>query len=163
MESLPSTPLIYSPILRFSRLGILGRLAALAIAGTCLAVLITAARLTPSPDGLGTHRALGLDACAFLRRTGMPCISCGMTTSFAWFARGNLAASFYVQPMGFVLAVLTAAAVWTGFYIAITGRPVHRLGLMVPLEKIVLPLLGFALLAWGWKIFIHLHGIDGWK
>jgi len=88
-----------------------------------------------------------------------------MTTSFAWFARGNLAASFYIQPMGMVLATLTAATFWIAMYIALTGKPLHRMlrFLPQPARTVVIPLLAFAILAWGWKIFIHLNGMDGWK
>ena len=140
-----------------------GRLLAAAVAGSCLAVLVIAAGLTPSPEGFGTHRAMGLAECAFLARTGLPCPACGMTTSFAWFARGNLQASVYVQPMGAMLAVLSAMAVWVGGYVAATGRPLHRLLGVVPDRFYLVPLLSLAVAAWGWKMFIHLHGVDGWR
>jgi hypothetical protein len=84
-----------------------------------------------------------------------------MTTSFAWFVRGNFLASFYVQPMGAVLAALTVVAFWTAMYEAITGRAVHRLLLLLP-SRYYIRFLGCAIVAWMWKIFIHLHGIDGW-
>jgi hypothetical protein len=86
-----------------------------------------------------------------------------MTTSFAWLARGNLLASFYVQPMGFLLGLLTILAIWTAFYVAATGRAVYRLLALGPSRYYVPGLLAWAILAWGWKIFIHLHGIDGWR
>src|SRR5688572_14176698 len=104
-----STPLIYTHGVPVAPLRPLHRALALVVAGACLAVLVTAALLTPHPSGVGTHTALHYQPCDFLARTGMPCPSCGMTTSFAWFARGNLLASFYVQPIGMVLALLTAA------------------------------------------------------
>jgi Protein of unknown function (DUF2752) len=86
-----------------------------------------------------------------------------MTTSFAWFARGNLIASFYVQPMGMVLALLCGWCVWGAGYVAMTGRPVYRV-LNVFSEKIYLyPLLAMAIMGWGWKMYIHLHGIDGYR
>jgi hypothetical protein len=85
-----------------------------------------------------------------------------MTTSWAWFARGNLAASLYVQPMGTVLAALAACGFWIGLYVAFTGRPVYRLLRVIPGRYYFVPLLSFAILAWGWKIFIHLTGSDGW-
>jgi hypothetical protein len=141
-----------------------GRVLAGAIALGCLAVLTLAAYLPPSPSGMGTHRhALGLPACNFLRTTGLPCPSCGMTTSFAWFAKGNIVASAYVQPMGMILALLAAVCGWGGAYIAFSGRPAHRLLRMLPARYTLLPLLLFAVLAWGWKILIHLNGVDGWR
>ncbi|HZL35564.1 MAG TPA: DUF2752 domain-containing protein [Tepidisphaeraceae bacterium] len=144
------------------RLGAWARLLALAIAGGCLAVLIVAASLIPSPDGLGTHREMGLYECQFLARTGIPCPGCGMTTSFSWFVRGNVAASFYVQPMGCILAALCCMCVWAGVYIAATGRPVYRLLGVIPGRYLYMPLLALAVAAWGWKIFIHLSHHDGW-
>lgn len=158
-----TVPAIHSPRFDHPRLSILERLLAAVIAMGCLTVLCIARLLTPSPEGVATHTELHLEPCAFLERTGIPCPSCGMTTSFAWFSRGNLAASFYVQPMGCVLAVLCAAGFWIALYIAVTGRPAHRLLRRFPMFKAVVGLIIFAALAWGWKIFIHLHGIDGWR
>ena len=140
------------------------RLFAGMLAGACLAVLVLAAWLPPSPSGMGTHaQSLGLPPCNFLKTTGLPCPSCGMTTSFSWFAKGNLPASLYVQPMGAVLAVIAAACVWVGGYVAVSGRPAHRLLKLVPSRYTLLPLLLFGILAWAWKILIHLNGIDGWQ
>ncbi len=101
---------------------------------------------------------LGLPRCEFFARTGIPCPSCGMTTAFAWFVRGHLLESFYVQPMGFVLAMAACSAVWGGFYIALTGRPIYRVLWIIPSRYYVMPLLAWAIIAWGWKIFSHLHG-----
>ncbi|MDP9174021.1 MAG: DUF2752 domain-containing protein [Planctomycetota bacterium] len=155
-------PTIYSPRTPAVRLNAGHRVLALVISLTCIGLLTTAAGLTPSPGGMGTHTALGLAPCAFAERTGLPCPSCGMTTSFAWFARGNLIASFYIQPMGMLLAVLATAAFWIGFYEALTGRAMHRLLLFIPVRYYIVPLLSIAIIAWAWKIFIHTHGIDGW-
>lgn len=140
-----------------------GRLLAGTMAAGCLLVLVLAAWLPPSPTGYGTHRGLGLSECAFLARYNLPCPACGMTTSFAWFARGNLPASLYVQPMGTALAAGAAMAVWVAGYVAATGRPVHRLIGVVPDRLWVVPLLSLAVAAWAWKMFIHLRGIDGWR
>jgi hypothetical protein len=128
----------------------------------CLGVLVVAALLDPSPAGTGSHTRLGLQRCQFLERTGVPCLSCGYTTSFTWFVRGNVAASVYVQPMGALLAAVTACSVWLCLYVALTGRPVHRLLRLIPTRRWLLPLLLFVVAAWGWKIFIHLNGMDGW-
>jgi hypothetical protein len=133
------------------------------VAGVCLALLLTATQLTPIPDGLGTHRQMHMQECGFLARTGLPCPSCGMTTSFSWFVRGNILASLYVQPMGTVLAALCGMTVWGAGYVAVSGRPLYRLVAAIPARYHALPLLVLALAAWGWKMFIHVRGIDGWK
>jgi hypothetical protein len=159
----PSVPIIYCRPPAEPSLGRVERLLFLLLAAGCLALLLTAAALPPSPAGVATHTNLGFAPCTFLDRTGLPCPSCGMTTSFSWFARGNVLASFYIQPMGFVLACLTAITFWVGLYIAITGKPALRLISRTPAHRYLLPLLFFAIAAWAWKIYIHLHGIDGWR
>ena len=138
------------------------RWAALLLGLGCLAVLVVAALLEPSPAGTGSHTRLGLQRCQFLDRTGIPCLSCGYTTSFTWFVRGNVAASVYVQPMCALLAAVTACSVWVCLYVALTGRPVHRLLRLIPTRRWLLPLLLFVVAAWAWKIFIVVNGMDGW-
>lgn len=159
----PAVPNIYAVPATVDSVGWRGRLLAAGVGLGCLAVLTLAASLAPSRSGMGTHqRSLGLPSCNFLLTTGLPCPSCGMTTSWAWATKGNLVASFYVQPMGTILALMAAACVWGGLYIAATGRPTHRLLRLIPNRYTLLPLLLLAVLAWGWKILLHLNGWDGW-
>ena len=155
-------PIIYAQVERSPRCHLGARVLALGIAVGGLALLIVAARLPPNHSGLATHRGLGLPACEFMQRTGLPCPSCGMTTSFAWFVRGNVVASLYVQPMGTLLAALTGCCIWSGLYIAFTGRPIYRLLELVPGRYLYMPLLYIGIAGWAWKIFIHLTGHDGW-
>jgi hypothetical protein len=155
-------PLIYSPRLRIARVSMLGRLVAAAIACGCLAVFAAALAIHPDRAGVSSHRQLGLASCQLLLRTGVPCPTCGMTTSVAWFARGQILVSLYVQPMGFVVAVLVAMTFWGALYVAVTGRPAHRLLRFVPSRYYLGPLFGLIVLAWMWKIGIHVTGRDGW-
>ena len=127
-----------------------------------LSMLVLAAALPPSPDGVGTHTQLGLQPCQFLATTHIPCPTCGMTTATSYFVRGNILASLYIQPMGFLIALAAAVAFWAGLYIAVTGRPAYRLLRRLPTQRILFALLFFAILAWGWKILIHVKGMDGW-
>lgn len=85
-----------------------------------------------------------------------------MTTSFAWFARGNLLASFYVQPMGCVLGLICAMCFWAAGYVAITSKPLQRVVSVIPEKLYLIPLFTLATAAWAWKMYIHLHRIDGW-
>lgn len=81
--------------------------------------------------------------------------TCGMTTSSAWFVRGNLLASAYVEPMGMLLAAAATAAVPFGLFVTLTGRPVHR-KLAPLLRKRTLVIVSvLAALSWGWKVFIY--------
>ena len=138
------------------------RLLAAAVALGCLTILAIGAWLTPDGNGVGTHTQLGLERCGFEARTGVPCLTCGFTTSVSHFAHGNVLASLYLQPMGFVVAVFCAATVWIGMYIAVTGRPVHRLVDMLPARGWLIALLTLTIGAWAWKILIHLMGRDRW-
>ncbi|MGB7159198.1 MAG: DUF2752 domain-containing protein [Tepidisphaeraceae bacterium] len=157
-----TVPRIYaiSPVRQ--RLTIVERIVAACVSIGCIAVLITAAFVRPSPTGMSTHTALGLARCHFLDVSGIPCPSCGMTTSFAHFVRGNLAASLWVQPMGTFLALGAALTFWAALYIAVTGKPAHRLMRIMPSVYYVLIPMGVGIAGWAWKIFIHLRGIDGW-
>ena len=106
----------------------------------CAAVLGVAWVLAPDPRGLGTHEQLGLPPCGFMLQTGLPCVTCGMTTSFSHAAHGDLLGAVRAQPAGAVLAVLVAAAMIVSGYAVVTGvdvrpvwnwafRPVPMLGL----------------------------------
>jgi len=158
-----TVPVIYSPPVQRQSIPWSGRLLALGIALAALTVLVIGVTLKPAPAGVGTHRAMGFHQCDFLARTGLPCPSCGMTTSFAHFVRGQWPASLYVQPMGFVLALACGGVFWAGVYMALTASPLHRLVRQVPAVPAIMTILGFAIAAWAWKMFIHLKGIGGWQ
>lgn len=163
MAELFRVPIIYTVRPVPQRLGWGGRLLALGVGLACLAVLLVGLCLKPSPAGVGSHEGLGLAPCNFEQRTGLPCPTCGMTTSFSHFSHGQWLASFYVQPMGMVLAAAAAAVFWAGLYIGLTGRPAHRLLRFIPARYYLAPALVLAIAAWAWKIWIHLRGLDGWS
>jgi hypothetical protein len=91
----------------------------MACAGSVLvALLATAAWLTPSPKGLGTHQQLGLPPCTVVAWYGIRCPSCGMTTSWAWLLRGQVLAALRANAGGTLLA---AAAVVCGPWLLVSG------------------------------------------
>jgi hypothetical protein len=158
-----AVPLIYTRDSAPPAMGVAGRLVAMGVALACLSVLVVGMQLQPNgKEGIATHTQLGLQPCAFESRTGLPCPSCGFTTSVSYFAHGNVLASLYIQPMGFLIACGFAVGVWVGAYIAWTGRPVHRLMAMMPGKTLLIVLLTIAIGGWGWKIAIHLTGHDHW-
>ncbi|MEM6470271.1 MAG: DUF2752 domain-containing protein [Planctomycetota bacterium] len=65
---------------------------------------ILAMSLDPNPDGLGTHRQLGLPPCSFVMLWQIRCPMCGMTTSWAYLMRGNLLDALRSNPGGVILA-----------------------------------------------------------
>ena len=91
-----AVPLIYSGPSPEPKLAVHWRVFSLLISLACSTVFFVAAKLTPSPTGVSTHEELGLAPCQFLERTGIPCISCGMTTSFS-----HLRAATLQQACGF--------------------------------------------------------------
>jgi hypothetical protein len=158
-----AVPLIYTRDVAPPAMRVWSRLIALGVAMVCLAVLLTGMWLEPNgQQGISTHTQLGLQRCQFEARTGIPCPSCGYTTAVSYFAHGNVAASIYMQPMGFVIAVFFGISVWAGSYIAFTGRPVHRLITMMPGRAWLIVLLTIGVGGWAWKIAIHLTGHDHW-
>lgn len=153
-------PLIYNHNRPLQPLSIGSRAIAAVLSIGCLVVLIIAAKLDPSPSGVETHRQLGLPPCGLLTMTGVPCMTCGMTTSFAELTHGHVLRSLVAQPGGTVVALMAAITFWAGGYIAVTGRPSARLLGMVPWARILFSLLGVVLIAWVYKIIIvvNAHG-----
>lgn len=130
------------------------RLAALGVAALGAAPLVVAATLVPAVAGMGTHRQLGLPSCTWPVAFGIPCITCGMTTSFALAVRAQFVAAAAAQPAGLLLAIVAALAVVVGLWGALSGRPVHRM--LQPFARVrMLVVAGVVLgLAWGWKIAV---------
>ena len=105
------------------------RACGLLVAACCGAILTVAAILSPNPSGTGTHRQLGLPACSFLAQTGWPCPSCGLTTSMADMARGQVARAWKAHPFGVALFAAVAVLAIAGTVQLLTGRNVlTRLG-----------------------------------
>lgn len=134
------------------RVGVGGRIAAGVIAAACLAVLVTASCLKPNPDGSGTHQQLGFEQCGWITAFNKPCFTCGMTTAFAHAAHGSYLRGFLAQPCGFLMAVIAAAAVWVGGYVAATGSRAGRIcaGLLAPPLLWCYAIAGGA--AWAYKV-----------
>jgi len=137
-----------------------GRTARLAWAGVgvvCGAVLTIAAVITPDPRGLGTHQQLlRLAPCSFVLTSGLPCPTCGMTTSFAWMLHGHPLKAFLVQPAGAVLCLATVALLLFSLWVVCSGNIVSpdwtRIGPVKLMLAVGLLILG----GWAFKI---VHGL----
>jgi hypothetical protein len=139
-------------------IGLLGRLWAAAIAAGCLAVLLVAAGLQPSSTGVGTHLQLGLPPCSLMVGAGVPCPSCGMTTSFSHAVRGQITRAADAQPAGLLLAVCTGVGFWASLYVTLTGKAIHRLLRLLPTWSWVSSIFAAVILGWGWKVARTLGG-----
>ena len=128
------------------------RLVALCVFAPSLALLLVAAWLTPNASGHSSHTQLGMAPCGFLAATGLPCATCGMTTSFAHAADGHLLAAAIVQPAGALLAVLTALAVLVSGYALITGASLAPLGRALWRPRTVVLLAAAILAGWAYTL-----------
>jgi hypothetical protein len=128
------------------------RAGALTLAAGALALLVLALVLRPAGEGHGTHTQLGLPSCGWVVAFDRPCPTCGMTTSYAHAARGDLLTAAATQPMGTLLALVTASVFWAGLHVAATGCRTGRLvpGLLSPRTLWVAA--GLTALAWVYKL-----------
>ncbi|MEM9883329.1 MAG: DUF2752 domain-containing protein [Planctomycetota bacterium] len=126
----------------------INRLVGFAVALPCLAVLLVAAGLDADPAGYGTHTQLGLQPCGFRAATGMPCATCGMTTSFTHAADGRLARAFVTQPAGSLLSLGLAMLTLVGGWAAVSGMPLRPLGAALWRPATVVIAVAVVLSAW---------------
>jgi hypothetical protein len=96
------------------------------IALLCVSILAVAVYLQPDPRGYGTHERLGLPPCGFIVTTGLPCPTCGMTSSFAYMMHGHPLRAFVAQPAG---ALLCVGTVFTALYALSAAVQGHMLGI----------------------------------
>jgi hypothetical protein len=115
------------------RIPIWGRLIMLVLASIWVTVFVIAALLNPydeegNPRRSETHRQwpLNLPECTFKEVTGLPCPSCGMTTSFSLLIHGDVWNSLLANFAGTLLATLgllfvpwSILCVWKGRFFLI--------------------------------------------
>ncbi len=119
------------------------------IAGFSLSVY-----LKPNPQGFGTHRSLGLPPCSIRLMFGIPCPSCGMTTSFSHFVRGEIPSSMRANAAGTALALVCLLMVPWALATAWKGR--HFL-IRHPTNVFAWLLTGLAIfttLHWVWRMWL---------
>jgi hypothetical protein len=117
------------------------------------ALFVVAAYLNPyQSDGsarrMETHMQLGLPECTFKRVTGLPCPSCGMTTSFALTMRGDLADAIRANSVGVMLALTLLAAIPWCIASALCRRTLFVQSAERALMMFVVGLLSLMLLRW---------------
>ena len=83
---------------------------------------------------------------------GIPCPTCGMTTAFAHFVRGELTASFHAQPAGCAIAVGLSALMIVGLVGLLTGRTWSVNWYRVRPGLVAAIVVGVLLLGWAYKL-----------
>jgi len=94
-----------------------------------------------------------LDPCGLKQRYGLPCPTCGMTTSVLAFCRGEIFESFYIQPTAALLCCIMVIAAFLALLIAVFGiyfRFLDRFFSEVKIKHIILALL--VIIAAGWAV-----------
>ncbi len=144
------------PILRRRRfLDVRGaRVTAGMVLVVCGAPLIVAGLLTPDPSGVGTHKQLGFPGCLTIVATGVPCPACGMTTAFAHTVRGQWFRGMHAQPLGFALAFSAMTGLLVSLETLVTGRGWSVNWYRVRPMVLVICVIGFALVSWGYKMAV---------
>lgn len=124
--------------------------------GALLGLLAMRVLLTPSPNGFGTHEQLGLPPCRSMDWFGIPCPGCGVTTSVAWFADGELVSSLVVQPLGFVLGCAALLGLPLAVLATLFGRDLGEDLTRLRTRAWWMPAIAFTALAWLYKIAVTL-------
>src|SRR5438128_7346592 len=106
-----------------------------------------------------THRQMGLPPCTFKAMTGMPCPSCGMTTSFALLIRGDVWNSLKANAVGTLLAAFCLALVPWSLVCSLRGRPLFIISMERALTTIIVGFVVLMLLRWG--IVLGLGWLNG--
>lgn len=101
------------------------------------------------PLRMESHKQLGLPPCTFYAVTGgVPCPSCGMTTSFALLMHGDLGNSLRANAVGTILAVFCLLLIPWCLVCGIKGRSYFVLFLEQALTKVVVVFIALMLLRW---------------
>jgi len=137
---------------RHSRFSRQDRIRYLAISGLAAVVLLIARLLQPSPDRVGTHTQIGLPPCPFLHFTGIPCPSCGLTTSVSHSARLHFYEAIITQPFGLIVFFCAALSIPLSLYLIHRRIPWSRLNELRGWNFVIYALLALFLLSWLYKI-----------
>ena len=120
------------------------------VTASAAGALALAGWLRPDQRGYGTHTQLTHGPCVFRWITGIPCPTCGMTTSFAHMARLQVRQALRVQPFAAVLFVAVAAVVPVGLVAVARGRGPR---LRVPPAWVLGVALALLIGGWLWQVF----------
>jgi len=94
-----------------------------------------------------------LGPCGLKQKYGLPCPTCGMTTSVLAFSQGKIFDSFYIQPAAGLLCCVLVIIAFLAFFIAVFGVYfgfIKRFFTEVKIKHIILALI--VIIAAGWAV-----------
>lgn len=143
--------------------GVDGRWRERAVAGfvflLCCGLLGLGSLLEATAAGYGTHEQIGMPPCGFLRISGIPCATCGMTTAFTHAVHGRLFDALSTQPAGAMIAVAVAATAIVSGYAMAGGLSLLGLWRLLWRPRVVVAAAAIVLAAWVYKIMILHSGV----
>jgi len=101
------------------------------------------------PMRMGSHQSIGLDPCRFKELFGIPCPSCGMTTSFATLIRADFVNSLKANWVGTTLATICLLMIPWGIISAVRGKLIGIKSIDGPLAFLVGAITVLMLVRWG--------------
>lgn len=113
-----------------------------------ISLLAVAATLQPQSAGYGTHQQLGLPPCSFQMWFGIPCPSCGGTTAFAFFVRGEWIRSMQANAAASLLAMCCVIGAPWSFACAWKRRYIGVPDMVITLVIILFSLALIAIVQW---------------
>lgn len=120
-----------------------------------LTLLLLAVWLQPNPNGYGTHQQLGLPPCTIQYWFDLPCPSCGGTTAFAHFVRGQWGSAMRANAASCLFAGLCAvgvpwswASVWRRRYLGVRDIVPTLLVILTTLSVVAASQWGARLMGW---------------
>jgi hypothetical protein len=90
-----------------------------------------------------------LNPCGMKQRWGLPCPTCGMTTSAMFFVRGQILQSFHVQPAAALLCGILVVTAFLAFLTTVSGVYFQFL-VRIKMKYVILVLI--AIIAAGWMV-----------
>ena len=94
-----------------------------------------------------------LGPCGLKQKYGLPCPTCGMTTSVLAFSQGKVFEAFYIQPTAALLCCVLVIVAFLAFFIAVFGVYfgfIKRFFAEVKIKHIILALI--VIVAAGWAV-----------
>jgi len=94
-----------------------------------------------------------LRPCGFKQRFGLPCPTCGMTTSLLAFSQGKIIEAFYIQPAAGLFCSITVVVAFLALFTAVFGvyfEFIKHIFAKVKIRNIIIALL--VIIAAGWAV-----------